>query len=701
MTLPIKVIFIIALHFTISFVNSKHLSNQTSDWTDSRNVSTTSENWFFSFFRQIHDSITGSQNDNEVSEFNETGVNFNANETDVNGTFYNLDSAMNNVMNVGMNFVHILNNTWLSAYNDGLDLTFDSSYPGNDIDYDQLNDTDRFWWNTENENNTVIQSAMVLMNGVKRAMSTFGNDTHSSNSESPSYDIWSINGFVPGIQDMIVSPWMNKSIDHISGLFDNFRSKMTYKDNNFLVLLFILQRIQQLSEQNNNNQGNSTSSSGNHTLESLDIFHIKRYGAVAFHVYTLLEHSNHEIAARLGIEDHDVLKTMVFDDISDQHCPSFIIYVDHEDEAIVMGIRGTWSIDDIVLDLVGNSVPFLEGWTHKGMLQGARKVINESEDILREAFRKFPNYTFVLCGHSLGGGTAELITLDLLYGESGKRLEATKRNLYKTFTFGAPPIFTSNHSRIPIEVPEIISLVNRADVVPSLSLGTIEKTLEQISSLDSLEFTLEEKSQMMFESLYHDFQYKCSEAENVIEGYLKASNLKENLENMFKKLRDTLGWYLPNSINFLQNTTSFSLIRNNDIKEQPIKNDTNVTAPIDQRYFPRNKTHINHSMTNEEDESFDENRNYKDKIVQALEILNNWDYGRNHTFLQHPGRMYQIDDIMDDKDEFQGCKNTQVVQKLSHKEKNSLIRNIRLNMVNMITDHSHYSYMNAMNKMYV
>ena len=77
-----------------------------------------------------------------------------------------------------------------------------------------------------------------------------------------------------------------------------------------------------------------------------------------------------------------------------------------------------------------------------------------------------------------------MITLDLLYGESGKRLEATKRNLYKTFTFGAPPIFTSNHTRIPIEVTEIISLVNRADVVPSLSLGTIEKTLEQISSLD-------------------------------------------------------------------------------------------------------------------------------------------------------------------------------------------------------------------------
>lgn len=171
MKLPIKVIFIIALYFTICFVNSKYLSNQTSDWKNSTNVSTTSENWFFSFFRQIQDSITGSQNDNEVSEFNENGLNFNANETDVNGTFYNLDSAMDNVMNVGNNFVQILNNTWLSAYNNDLDLSFDSFYPGNDIDYDQMNDTDRFWWNTEKENNTVIQSAIVLMNGLKRAIS--------------------------------------------------------------------------------------------------------------------------------------------------------------------------------------------------------------------------------------------------------------------------------------------------------------------------------------------------------------------------------------------------------------------------------------------------------------------------------------------------------------------------------------------------
>ena len=106
-------------------------------------------------------------------------------------------------------------------------------------------------------------------------------------------------------------------------------------------------------------------------------------------------------------------------------------------------------------------------------------------------------------------------------------------------------------------------------------------------------------------------------------------------------------------------------------------------------------------MTNEGDESFVEYRIYKDKISQALEILNNWDSGRDHKFLQHPGRMYQIDDIMDDKAEFQGCENSQVVRKLSYKEKNLLVRNIRLNMVNMITDHSHYSYINAMNKIYV
>jgi len=46
-----------------------------------------------------------------------------------------------------------------------------------------------------------------------------------------------------------------------------------------------------------------------------------------------------------------------------------------------------------------------------------RKILKESEPVLKEALEKNPDFNLIVTGHSLGAGTAELITLSILTGK--------------------------------------------------------------------------------------------------------------------------------------------------------------------------------------------------------------------------------------------------------------------------------------------
>jgi hypothetical protein len=56
------------------------------------------------------------------------------------------------------------------------------------------------------------------------------------------------------------------------------------------------------------------------------------------------------------------------DDEASSHVklPKYMIVVDHSHKSIVMAIRGTMSINDIITDLLCENVPLLGGWSHQG-----------------------------------------------------------------------------------------------------------------------------------------------------------------------------------------------------------------------------------------------------------------------------------------------------------------------------------------------
>lgn len=53
------------------------------------------------------------------------------------------------------------------------------------------------------------------------------------------------------------------------------------------------------------------------------------------------------------------------------------------------------------------------GYSHFGMLAAARWVLQQTQDALLEAMKRSPGYHLQIVGHSLGAGTAALVTTRL------------------------------------------------------------------------------------------------------------------------------------------------------------------------------------------------------------------------------------------------------------------------------------------------
>ena len=102
---------------------------------------------------------------------------------------------------------------------------------------------------------------------------------------------------------------------------------------------------------------------------------------------------------------------------NDLYRAPFMVVLDHEEESVVIAVRGTLSFQDIITDLTAsthqielpNSPTF---HVHKGMYHTAVWVKEKLDDgILEEAFTKVPQYRLVVVGHSLGSGCACLLAL--------------------------------------------------------------------------------------------------------------------------------------------------------------------------------------------------------------------------------------------------------------------------------------------------
>eukprot|EP01063_Lacrimia_lanifica_P003225 TRINITY_DN11711_c0_g1_i1.p1 TRINITY_DN11711_c0_g1~~TRINITY_DN11711_c0_g1_i1.p1 ORF type:complete len:752 (+),score=244.17 TRINITY_DN11711_c0_g1_i1:254-2257(+) len=100
--------------------------------------------------------------------------------------------------------------------------------------------------------------------------------------------------------------------------------------------------------------------------------------------------------------------------------PAFYLAVDHGLRAVVVGVRGTMNLDDVLTDGCANPLPFGEhlcegGAAHGGMAKAAWQIAAalEAKCGLRRVLEQNDGYKLVTVGHSLGAGTAALLAIEL------------------------------------------------------------------------------------------------------------------------------------------------------------------------------------------------------------------------------------------------------------------------------------------------
>lgn len=214
----------------------------------------------------------------------------------------------------------------------------------------------------------------------------------------------------------------------------------------------------------------------------------KRFAQFAIKIYSASWAWDLELASQeMGIEPKSILFAWFHDHPNGPYCPKFMIFLDHPSRSIVIAIRGTLSLTDVIIDVKGHQDKFLDGYAHAGLLKGAKTLLKISGNTLKSALKMYPMYSLALTGHSLGAGTAILITMEMLAGKVPNIVDP-KRTKIRCTALAPPPVYRSRSSLSEMDkyVGYIDIFTYGNDFIPRLSLATMAKLMSSLQYMDQV-----------------------------------------------------------------------------------------------------------------------------------------------------------------------------------------------------------------------
>eukprot|EP01083_Nonionella_stella_P271212 918944_1 len=180
-----------------------------------------------------------------------------------------------------------------------------------------------------------------------------------------------------------------------------------------------------------------------------------------------------------GLGGEDILHASFLGGIS--HVTYFVA-ADYKTSSVVVAIRGTESIPDVVTDANAIAEQIdperLEGipgehYSHKGILDASYRITDEimNNDVIQSFLANHSNWSIVFIGHSLGAGAA---VISSVLTRCALGIHDTSRTV-RCFGLGTPLCLSEDLAQSPIVREMVTGISNCNDMVTRASIPTFQR----------------------------------------------------------------------------------------------------------------------------------------------------------------------------------------------------------------------------------
>ncbi|KAF0397926.1 putative class 3 lipase [Gigaspora margarita] len=208
-------------------------------------------------------------------------------------------------------------------------------------------------------------------------------------------------------------------------------------------------------------------------------FSMASYGSFLFHWFGYGHHMAPLSVIRMN-SDRKIVQDFFGLDKQDFICweygqntvsvPNYMVIRDPETNSILVSIRGTMNIADVITDALAHYEPWNGGLVHRGVLRSAQYLVDRSLNDIKAAVIKFNAESIQVIGHSLGASISSIVTL--LLREKCKDLILRGIDI-RGWNFATAPCCSHELACSTEAMNYIYNFVNENDVIPRLSYGNL------------------------------------------------------------------------------------------------------------------------------------------------------------------------------------------------------------------------------------
>ncbi|CAG8497011.1 6576_t:CDS:2 [Paraglomus occultum] len=231
--------------------------------------------------------------------------------------------------------------------------------------------------------------------------------------------------------------------------------------------------------------------------------------------------------------------------------PTYILFKDHDTKSIILALRGTMSIHDLIVDLSCEYMDFqlpediqrgdeTKYKVHKGIWQVAKDLSTPGAeggvfDVLNKELEENEDYGLVLIGHSLGAGVASVLAL--LWASPTTRMTTRWSKLplgrrVHCYAFATPCVMSAELSKRSKTLTTSVAYAN--DFIPRLSLGHVQDLRDMVCYMGS-KIDPETNKDLMSTILSKVIEYKSKQFSGDDENEKEAA--KKEIEEYFWNIR--------------------------------------------------------------------------------------------------------------------------------------------------------------------